>query len=481
MTRATDPAPPKRRNPIATLALALVLVRPAAGGECRDGPWMTAAVTLHPVRPQPVLTWQRNTRDAMSGPGASIWYRDHSTALDTRWRLEQAGYLVESSPDDEEQVRRLAFAGALMGLERTVNDALDRSDVLGPARRVFAFVSGPGLTLRERDGETRVQAASAHAPAGAMVAAVEQVPSRRPDTRLRLGSGLSLVDLDGDDYSLGAAPALVARVFIDVRALGLDALHLELQDPDLLLETPDDTPLRWQVSARQGLVPGLFLLAAATSDPWTGLPARWRAAVELRPPVWRPWALRLSTSHRLPLENDPADPGEQRVELTLRADLAWRVPQDVDRWPLGLEPGARGLVLPMIEDSGPNQVQPVVRDALSRALDTSGDQAPQRVRGVPGDVRIVRLAKPGQHGQRAGVADTAQRPDCVERRSGLVRLEQGDERWASLTDVQPADRVDDLPANALVGLTPQEIEQRRARGGGLQLGQTVHGVAPDDR
>lgn len=328
-------------------------------------PWYTLPVIqgLHPVRPQPGLAWQRATAAAMAGPGASPYFRDTATELDVRWRLEAAGEPLLPADDQlADTALKLSLTGASMGLTRLVHDALARDEVLGVAQDVVRAAVSPGVVVQRRPEGFHVELddrSRAFVAGRAAVLEGARRPMHRPPVpTLRVGTGLRLTeratDLSGD---LVATPVPAVAGWFGLDHMGLDALLL---DATWIEPWSDEGPprLRWGLAARESLLGGLSLRAQLTSDDGVGLPDSGRLGLGYALNRPETWTVRLEGGCRLPAHTGD-DPGEWRVEIGVRANLDWRLPVDIDRWPLGQQVGAPGPTLPSVRAGGPNRAAPL--------------------------------------------------------------------------------------------------------------------------
>lgn len=365
------------------VGLASLLAWPAAGAVEEDAlPWSAqpTARTLYPVRPQPMLVWQRAMIDAMAGPDASPLFRDAASALDVRWRLVAADQdVLPPTPEEADRALDLSLRGAGMGLERVLREALRRSEVLNVAEGVLRTTLRPAIVLERGPGGPRVRVDDHLWDARANLAAVTEGPRAtgprppglyRPPPRgprpprVRVGSGMRLVDDPRVDESRETALLASTRPavsgWVGMEGLGLDALQAGVTWVDPWYDANSEL-VWWDLAARQPLAPRVFLRLELSSRDPSILPDRGRAGVSWQLPGYDTWRLSLDGTRRFPKPIDPEDPGEWRAELRLSTNLGWHVPVDIDRWPLGHQPGARGPVLPSVTPVGPNEVAPLAR------------------------------------------------------------------------------------------------------------------------
>lgn len=336
----------------------------AAAQSAEETPWYTLPITegVHPVRPQPGLAWQRSMAAVMAGPGASPYYRDTATALDVRWRLEMQGKaLLPASRDDATDALNLSLTGAAMGLSRMVQDALARDEILGVASDVVRTAMSPGLVLSRQEEGFHVELDDNPRGFQQGRASILEGPrsSRRgpPPATMRVGTGLRLTDGGGDLTSdLLDDPVPAASAWLGLDHMGLDALLLDLSWSDPWGRSRDARELTWGLAARQAIWNGVSARAELLSEDGLGLPNRGRAGLSYRLKEQRAWTVRLDGARRFPSQAEDARPPEWRVELSLRANLDWVLPVDIDRWPLGQEVGAPGPKLPAVRRGGPNEV-----------------------------------------------------------------------------------------------------------------------------
>lgn len=337
---------------------------------------------LSPVRTPYLAWWQQATARTMAGDGASAWYRDTATQLDVQWRL------AEMSPEQvflEDGVRNRAvdmvLVGAMSGWNATLRRALRATPELVPLQTAIQAALTPGLHIQKgASGQTRVQAADpASRNQQAALADINQGPTvdatgrmRKPPRSIRTGSAVTLFRLpSSSDIDAGAtnnnpiAPGLSS--WVEVREVLVDAARVQTR-----LEQPAEggfrPTLRWVAVARQGLMPSWAVIADLQGTRGEVRPTRSGVAVEhnLSHMGLPAWAMRVNAAQeQRPELGDNIR--EQRVMFTVRTNFGWYLPQDVDRWPLGHQPGAPGPVLPDLAPSGPGAPRPLAQSPAQRA------------------------------------------------------------------------------------------------------------------
>lgn len=357
---------------------------------------------LHPVRPQPFLAWHRAVADVMAGPDASPLFRDTSTAMDVRWRLVAAGEeLFPASDTEEQKALDLSLQGATLGLSRATWEALSRSEVLAVAGKVVRTGLRPSVVVERRPDGPRLRLDERAWSSQLSRASVSEGPrlgerrAPRPPS-LRVGGGARLIedpDLDTDQPLSNLQPAV--QGWVGLERLGLEAMQLDVTwfDP-----TPDQDPRIWyELVARQRIVGRLSLRAELESDDDLLLPDAGRAGLAWQIPEHPGWRIGLDGVRRFPRPYRAGDEGEWRAELRLWSTLDWRVPVDIDRWPLGHEIGEPGPTMLALRPSGPNLASPVAltadeqeQETLAGAAEGGGSAVEQAKRegGVVRDVGI---------------------------------------------------------------------------------------------
>ena len=341
---------------------------------------------LHSVRDPFVRKWQRATAHSMAGPGASVWYRDMATQLDVRWRL------AEMNPTPvhlDNAIRDLALdmsiAGATSGWDAAIRRTLRQSTELTPLHTLARSVFTPSLQVqRARDGSATLKPDSAASLDGrAAMADIDRGtanvgPAVRPTSpTLRTGSSFTFISIPtSDDVRAGAeadspvSPGMTS--WIDVRDVVFDAARIQArvaQDPTRRRFDPN---VRWTALARQEIIPAWAVIAdfqgqMANKAVHQRVAVRQGVALEHRLTGFgrSAWAVRTGMARQLRDDLGP-DILEDRFTVSLRADLGWYVPQDVDRWPLGHRPGAPGPVLPVLPPTGPGQPEPFIASPAER-------------------------------------------------------------------------------------------------------------------
>ncbi len=340
---------------------------------------------LHPVRDPFMSRWQKATAKEMSGPGASPWYRDMAAQLDVTWRLaELAPAPVTLDTTVRDEAFDMVIAGAYSGWNATWRSTMRRSPELVPVQAFIQSALTPGMHVQKgKSGHARVSTDDQNTRnQRAAMADINQGPAapRTPNTpsagvshpSLRTGSALTLIRLPGSsDLDSGAAPdspfSPGLSGWVDVRDVLVDAARVQTriqQNPEKNKFKPN---IRWVAMARQNLMPTWSVVAELQGAPDVPLPTRNVVALEhslvgIGLPAW---AVRASAMQELRDDLGP-DIREERVMVTARTNLAWYLPQDVSRWPLGQRPLAPGPILPELPPTGPGAPQPLARSPAVR-------------------------------------------------------------------------------------------------------------------
>lgn len=339
---------------------------------------------LHPVRDPFLARWQHATAREMSGAGASPWYRDLSVALDVTWRLsELSAQPVVLDTAVRDRALDMAIAGATSGWNTTMYRSMQRRPELAPLQTMIRSAISPSLRIeRGHSGGTRVRTDDGTARnQQAAMADINQGPTTGPSPSprsgpqpsLRTGSAFTLVSVPtsadvraGSDADSPLSPGMTS--WIDVREVGVDAARLQArmsQNPERARFRPQ---VRWAAMARQGLLPDWAAIADLQGR--SNEVGVVRSAVALEHQLARyglpGWALRAAASREL---RDDLEPTlyEERVMVSVRTNLGWYVPQDIDRWPLGHRPGAPGPVLPQLRPGGPTEPVPLASTPAERS------------------------------------------------------------------------------------------------------------------
>jgi hypothetical protein len=117
--------------------------------------------------------------------------------------------------------------------------------------------------------------------------------------------------------------------------------------------------LAWQMGMREGLHPFVSWVSSLQGN-LDGEIERARSSLEWHPPQLQPWVLRTGVLFR-PDEDAPI-----RLEMAIQARMRWHLPQTMDQWPLGMEPGADGPFWPVLPDRGPNELVELVESGAER-------------------------------------------------------------------------------------------------------------------
>ena len=346
---------------------------------------------LHPVRDPFLHTWQRATAKSMAGPGASVWYRDMATKLDVNWRLAAlAPTPLHIDNATRDLALDMAIAGASSGWDTAMRRTLRQSTELTPFHTFAKSILTPSLQVeRGQDGSTRVKPDSA-ASLDSRAAMVDidrgsQTPNAKvkpPLPSLRTGSNITLISIPtSDDVRAGTdaqspiSPGMTS--WLDVRNIIFDAARVQARIAQPTERRKFNPNVRWAALARQEIIPSWAVVADLQGqlfhDTQQQITVRQGVALEhrLTDLSLSSWALRAAMTREV---RDDLEPGivEERFSVSLRADLGWYVPQDVDRWPLGHVPG--GEIAPILPPTGPGKPMPFMASPAER---TGAEPPPQ--------------------------------------------------------------------------------------------------------
>ena len=340
---------------------------------------------LHPVREPFVHKWQRATTRSMAGPSASVWYREMATRLDVGWRIAEMSptpAIIDKNTRD--LALDMAIAGASSGWDAAMNRTLRQSTELTSLHTLARSLVTPSVQVqRARDGSAKVTPdASASLDTRAALANIDQGQGLGRATRassptLRTGSRFTIISTPtsedvraGNDADSPVSPGMSS--WIDLRDVVFDAARVQArlaQPPERNRFNPN---VRWTALARQELIPSWAVIAdiqgqVSRRAEQQRFAVRQGVALEhrLNKLGLSAWAVRGGVTKELRDDLGP-DIIENRLTVSLRADLGWYVPQDVDRWPLGHRPGAPGPVLPVLEPTGPGRPTPFMASPAER-------------------------------------------------------------------------------------------------------------------
>lgn len=293
---------------------ALVLVAAAQAGEALPHP---------PERrdlPAVLIDQWGDDTEQLVGGGSSL-FRQAATDLDVHWRLAAFdGTAPWLDPERSKDLVDLAVIGAGLGVGLT-------------ARRLLTEGAMDGLRTEEAMTERAVNAmAELDDPTRAALRSTSQRRKRRP--RVQPGASLAFsTSVDPaywEDRSL--SDAAVVTTWLTARDIGPERVRVQLttRQPD----EDDPWEVSWAAVARQGIGPRLSVLAevrgTAQAESGAGqAPDTLRSALDLRVAPHRPVFLRAETTRR---DRGEFATIEHTVGVSLRANLAWRVPVRDDPW-----------------------------------------------------------------------------------------------------------------------------------------------------
>lgn len=271
-----------------------------------------------------VRSWQEATRGVVGGPGASSMFRAPASNLDVHWRLAAFdGTPPRLDPLVARELVDLAVVSAGLGWEKTA--------------RMWIAEGGGGVAI---DPELKGRAATALAdlddPARAGAA---PPPGRRARPRVRPGASFTMATSVDPAFweDRGLLSLARASTWVQARDLGFDTLRLQLSTRGPDADAPWE--LGWLATARQGIGPGVSALAelrGAVHTEGRALPIApaLRGAIDVRVAPRRPVYLRAEAGRRPRLVGGPED----RVGLSLRANIGWRAPLPPPGGPPGATP-----------------------------------------------------------------------------------------------------------------------------------------------
>ncbi len=328
--------------------------------------------TLHPVRERFLPRWQSATSRCIE---EGVWFRDLSSELDVRWRIQEWSPTV--APHDPlltEMAIEQTLAGFTMGWERAIREWMRGQPELRPVHGWTRGLVNPSVKVQPRTGTSAKVSADemANQTAAAAFAEIEQAGPGKQNSKpsFRTGSRLNLVRLPMSTDSIGAAkgpriqPSAVS--YLQLSSIGVDAARLQVIT-NVPTRKRADPRFGWSAIARESLSSRWAAISEVQASPRNLTRAGLvRGGLEFRLPTREPWVVRSN------LVADRARPDgliEHRAELILRANLDWSVPASPSGWPLGQRVGAPGPMPTTRPPVGPNQLVPLVRSPVSRTVD----------------------------------------------------------------------------------------------------------------
>jgi hypothetical protein len=341
------------------------------------------ASSLHPVREPFLHRWQDNVTAVMSGSGASPLFRNTSAQMDAYWRLTANDTTRPwISEEEEQQAMQQAGLGALLALQLSANQIISRSPEFSTIQRGLRTLGGPSLVIEEKREGVKVSLNEGPKNQRVAMASIEEprqpdrsrdILPRQPPTRMRLSSGLRVIDItrtaeSGEEYTI-----LRPGLSLSAEADNLGPVSLRLQTA-LVQERPRQPSVDWRAAVRLSTLPGVALVGDIQGD--EQLPSRLQTGVEWRIPAEVVLTTRLMGSYRV-------EDGEERLMLQLTRPMRWNIPNDMQRWPLGQELDGRGPEPVLRREVGPGELislvpADVAQEAIARqrqAQDSAGDIA----------------------------------------------------------------------------------------------------------
>lgn len=307
----------------------------------------------------------------MAGPRASPLYREKAAELDALWRIwGWEGTVPVLDEDERQRILDLAVSGTTTGLTWSMQELFEQDDGIQTATRIVRLFTSPSIQLsgsRDPDAPVRLQLNDGSLGGKEQIARIEQVgprARRRPrGPTFRLGQDLRVVERVTDEGDLFYAPGAVA--YVEARRLWAEATRLQnavLPDEEGVIIHSWATSSRWRLHPRWT---GHLSLAGEGRLPY---PDRSRIAVGWTSRTQPVWLVQPGLTRRFPRPDRERLP-EWRVDVRLQWNLRWRVPSDVDRWPLDHELFAPGRPLPEVPDRQAMEPRDPLRPNLERAVE----------------------------------------------------------------------------------------------------------------
>ncbi len=220
----------------------------------------------------------------MGGPNASPVFGPTVAQADVYWRFYLATGDGTWLPSDAATTwRDTALVGSLLGLNRLVDDTVDRAPQISALRTAADLLVNPNIELHapahgkahlghQTGGNNQRKVADQELLQGLAI-------NHRPDPKIGAGVDWSTRSPDAPEE----APLLEYGAWFAMSNIGVTNLR---GDVDLLRGA-------WMVTAREKLMPGLYLSTSARSVDRSFEPATWSAGVSLTLSHIPGWTLRL--------------------------------------------------------------------------------------------------------------------------------------------------------------------------------------------
>jgi hypothetical protein len=302
--------------------------------------------------------------EVMAGPSASTWFREPATRMDVRWRIAAVeGSSPWVSPEERDQLLELSLTGAGMGWQLTMRQSLSHNEVLDATRRLVRGALSPSVGVQTGPGGLRLSADQAAQNWRTAATDITEGGGRAMPRSLRTGTQLRIARTELAAQQAGAPPLVLGPIaWAQGQQIGFDAFRAELRP------LPRGPLPRWQaewsVVARQNLHPQVALVGDLRGDERALSPIRTSGGLDLRPVPRSPFAIRTMGSV---LQPQSGLTEEIRLDVVLRGEFRWRLPSDINRWPLGLESLDEGPWWPRLPNRGPNQLAEPIRPAWELA------------------------------------------------------------------------------------------------------------------
>lgn len=285
-------------------------------------------------------TWTAAASDVVGGPRASTVFRGPAAELGVRWAL-QTQNIPTLLPDPKEERRYLGVAAsaAAQGWEKTLFEATRRNPTVHQAHVVLKVLTGGGVDVREKRGDTRARLDPRRRRPDQAEASIEAPPPallkrrrrRKAPTVFRAGGGLRVRWLDPKERTrtLGK-PGLTA--YVQAKQLLVDEVQLSVW------QLSGDTifsrmPAEWSLSGRERLGTVDSIVFQASGVEGRGVPDQLRVGWERRLPGPGRWRVGPYVQREWINGNTVVVDSSAGVEL--KQDASWRVPQRPGQWPLG--------------------------------------------------------------------------------------------------------------------------------------------------
>ncbi len=269
------------------LLVGIEVAAAADAADCTSWARCPVATEFHPVAWDYGVRYQTHLAAAMRGPGANQAFGGTVGQANLRWRLYEAD--GTALPDDPETVTRwrdTSVAGAVLALNRVLDETLARAPALDAVRTVADAIVSPSINATPATANTRLRVehrvGSRSQQELALRAQEQGFLERKPMPDFGVGLGWQLKEYDAP----ASAPLLTYGGWLQLTRIGITSLRAQWSF----------ATGHWVLLAGEQIWPDVALTASIRSQDLSLEPAKWATGILWNLPGDGNWTARLDRS-----------------------------------------------------------------------------------------------------------------------------------------------------------------------------------------